>query len=142
MQKKKPRGTGSSDPTSPSKTSSAVASRASTKVEIANTVARSSGPPKGTKINHAPRSRPKATTHELLADDDIESQASDGVDVDLLRQCLADYEEVNGLLLSKVKKLETLVKLKDKRLLALERKCTDNGIKSVSLTCTRVQLTG
>ena len=53
------------------------------------------------------------------------------VEVELLRQCVEDYEDVNTMLLSKVKKLETLLKLKDKRIGNLERLCTKNGLKTV-----------
>jgi len=75
---------------------------------------------------------PTATTHELIESEatPIGGGAIDDVDADLLRQCMADYAEVNAMLLSKVKKLEVLVKMKDKRILALERKCTENGIKA------------
>eukprot|EP00038_Savillea_parva_P003243 m.122705 g.122705 ORF g.122705 m.122705 type:complete len:255 (-) comp11118_c0_seq2:1430-2194(-) len=52
------------------------------------------------------------------------------VEVELLRQCVEDYEDVNTMLLSKVKKLETLLKLKDKRIGNLERLCTKNGLKT------------
>eukprot|EP00035_Acanthoeca_spectabilis_P007387 m.136174 g.136174 ORF g.136174 m.136174 type:complete len:263 (+) comp13931_c0_seq7:414-1202(+) len=78
-------------------------------------------------VSKRPAGRAVATTHELI--DAAPEDPNGTIDVELLKQCLSDFEEVNGLLLSKVKKLETLVKLKDKRILALERKCSENGIK-------------
>lgn len=78
-------------------------------------------------VSKRPAGRAVATTHELI--DAAPEDPNGMIDVELLKQCLSDFEEVNGLLLSKVKKLETLVKLKDKRILALERKCSENGIK-------------